>query len=178
MDEAVERAAAIMGMMEPGELQWLYEIAKSMNSIVEIGSYKGRSTYALLSGCPGPVYAVDFFSCGGMWPDTDPQSDTWPAFFVNVGHFPNLHPVRMTSAKAAAFGPVPPLVDMVFIDGCHDFAAVFHDLNLWEPRATKMICGHDWDPLTPGVEEALKKFCGMEGVARGAGKIWHIKKER
>ena len=45
--------------MYPAELEWLYKAAKRMKSIVEIGSWQGRSTYVLLSGCQGPVMAVD-----------------------------------------------------------------------------------------------------------------------
>lgn len=178
MENPVEKAQKIFGFMEPEELEWLYEVSKRMDSIVEIGSYKGKSTYVLCAGCPGKVYAVDFFSCGGMWPDPDGSIDTWPAFEANVGHFPNLCPVRMTSGEAATFGPVPGMVDMVFLDGCHEKTAVLHDLALWTPRTQKLICGHDLNHEaktdTPGVGEALSEFFGMEKVARGPGSIWYV----
>jgi hypothetical protein len=51
----------IQGWMTRDELTWLYETAQTMQSIAEIGCWKGRSTCALLSGCPGTVHAVDHF---------------------------------------------------------------------------------------------------------------------
>ena len=47
--------------MTEAELQWLTERAAEASSVVEIGSWKGRSTAALLSGCKGTVTAVDHF---------------------------------------------------------------------------------------------------------------------
>ena len=50
---------AIDGWMDEKELNWLYTTALEMASVVEVGSWRGRSTSALLSGCKGPVFAVD-----------------------------------------------------------------------------------------------------------------------
>lgn len=51
----------IQGWMTVEELNWLLETGKAMESIVEVGSWKGRSTFAQCSsGCPR-VYAVDHF---------------------------------------------------------------------------------------------------------------------
>jgi hypothetical protein len=41
---------SIPGWMTEDELRWLHETAKSMASVVEIGCYQGRSTFALLQG--------------------------------------------------------------------------------------------------------------------------------
>ncbi len=51
----------IQGWMSLKELNWLYQQAKKCDSILEIGSWKGRSTHALLSGCKGIVTCVDTF---------------------------------------------------------------------------------------------------------------------
>ena len=79
MDEAVAKAQEIRGWMELEELLWLNQTAKNMDSIVELGCFCGRSTYALLSGCMehnaghpnGTVYAVDCHWCGTMYPFYD-----------------------------------------------------------------------------------------------------------
>ena len=177
MNDIITTADKIFGWMDPPELEWLYEAAKRMDSIVEIGSYKGRSTYVLLSGCPGKVYVVDPFSSGGYCGDPDPTVDTAPAFRANCGHFPNLCLFRMTSKEAASSNLIPPEVDMVFIDGDHARESVLLDLQLWAPRAKKLFCGHDWRTGgNPGVEAALNEFYGMNGVAHGAGSIWYIDK--
>ena len=51
----------IEGWMEQTELEWLYSIASEMESIVEIGSWKGRSIHALCTRCKGTVTAIDLF---------------------------------------------------------------------------------------------------------------------
>src|ERR1700687_1802823 len=49
----------VRGWMGFHELVWLFTMAQRMSSVIEIGCWKGRSTTALSSGCPGPVFAVD-----------------------------------------------------------------------------------------------------------------------
>ena len=49
----------IEGWCSPVELGWLKATAATMESVVEVGCWKGRSTVALASGCKGVVYAVD-----------------------------------------------------------------------------------------------------------------------
>ena len=51
----------IPGWMSAEELQWLFEQAGQHENIVEIGSWMGRSTHALLTGTKGKVIAVDTF---------------------------------------------------------------------------------------------------------------------
>ena len=167
----VDQAEKIEGWMSREELRWLYETAQKMDSIVEIGSYKGRSTYALLSGCKGPVYAVDPFNEGQIIHDSLVGKDTYDDFIKNVGHFPNLHARRMTS-EAAAADSLPPVVDMVFIDGNHEPDMVTKDLALWAPRARRLVCGHDYnDPQWPGVKQALNEYFPEE-VSAGPGSLW------
>jgi hypothetical protein len=158
--------------MDPEELQWLYETAQKMKSIVEIGSFEGRSTYVLLAGCPGPVYSVDFHYCGTMHPFQDNEIYTRPDLERNCGHFSNLVIVEMSSEEAAKSPLIPPMVDMVFIDGDHNFAGVFKDLELWAPRVNCMISGHDLCSETPGVAQALDKYFGLPRIARGPKTIW------
>ncbi len=179
MDNPVAKAQTIKGWMETAELEWLYEVAKRMDGgIVELGCHRGRSTYVLCAGCPGKVYAVDCHYCGTMYPFAGHAQHTLPEFLENVGHFLNLVPLEMHFAEAAILDTISPTVDMVFIDGDHAYESVLEDLHLWAPRAKKLLCGHDLNHATktdtPGVGEALEKFCGMRGVFRGPGSIWYM----
>lgn len=119
------------GSVDNLELAWLYEQSEKMSSIIEIGSLRGRSTKALLSGCKGKVYAVD------RWPGTEGHD----AFMKNVGHFLNVIPVWEFSSQAAKHLPN---ADMIFIDADHRYEFVLEDLKLWEPKAQILICGHDY----------------------------------
>lgn len=176
MDSPLDKAQEIRGWMSPEELAWLYETAQQMTSIVELGCHRGRSTYVLCSGCQGPVYAIDCHWCGTMHPFEGSEVYTYPEFMANVGHFPNLVPFEGHFADFVASELIPAKFDMVFVDGDHAEFSMLEDLRLWAHRARKMVCGHDFDAMTPGVEAALQKFYGMQGVQRGPGKIWFIKK--
>lgn len=151
----------IEGAMHPSELNWLYLTAKRMDSIVELGSLKGRSTYALLSGCKGTVHAVDNFKRG-----------TYKAFIDNVGHFENLKVYKMDSVKAARKFK-DNSIDMVFIDANHSYKSVRADINAWLPKVKKLICGHDYDPSWSGVVKAVNEKFGKIDKIKG---IWFYNK--
>lgn len=166
-------SAGIEGWMSEEELNWLSNTAKSMDSIAEIGSWKGRSTDALLRSCDGPVYAIDHWKGS---PDERLRehkealsSDIYQQFSNNVGHYSNLRVICGDSAEIAASIPE---VDMVFIDGAHDYESVKRDLLAYLPKARKIICGHDYN--WEGVNRAVTEVLGTGGkeVWIGAGSIW------
>ena len=180
----VDKAEKIQGWMTRPELEWLYEKAKTMKSVVGIGNFLGRSTYVLASGCnggEGKVYAVDPFIFDGNWTKDLNTSlkhgdDFMPEFLKNCGHFKNLIVVKKTSVEAAALDVIPSEADMVFLDGDHSYEAVMEDLKAWIPRAKKLLCGHDLnDPNYPGVRQALYEFFGADRVVSGPDSLWYIK---
>lgn len=176
----VDQAERIPGWMTRQELEWLYEKAKTMESVVEIGSFKGRSTFVLASGCNsgiGKVYAIDPFT--GVALKCNPMADgkpTFEDFIKNCGHFKNLTVLKKTSLEAAASEHVPAEVDMVFIDGDHSYEGLKSDLEIWTARTTKLLCGHDLDdPNYPGVRQALQAAFGADRIGKGPGSIWYLK---
>jgi hypothetical protein len=165
---------AIDGFMEAQELDWLYEQAKTKKTIVEIGSFLGRSTFALCAGCPGTVYAVDHFK-GSPEHQKDIEKgklDLYAMFMRNVGYMPNLKVLKMSSWEASQSPEIPPKVDMVFVDGAHDFISFMIDLIAWVPR-TRFVCGHDREQ--EGVPNGLRYYFGENGVknAKGDGSLWY-----
>jgi len=156
----------IDGWTTKEELNWLFKVASDKESVAEIGSWKGRSTHALLSACKGIVYAIDHFKGSPgeiLHKGIKPFSD----FKKNVGHFPNLKIYKMDSEKAVKkIG----IIDMVFIDGAHTYEAVKKDIEMWLPKTAKLICGHDFQ--WPGVQKAVtEKF----GFVHTCGTIWYKK---
>lgn len=164
----------IEGHMAAVELEWLYHTAKSMHSIIEIGSLIGRSTVALLTGCPGIVYAIDHFEgCPGL-EDFMAKYDIFEEFKRNTAGFDNLVICKGSSRDMSLISYIPKKVDMVFIDGAHDYESVRFDLDVWGPRAKKILCGHDYDQ--EGVPQALVDVIGSyDGLAR---RIWYKWVER
>lgn len=179
---------SIEGWMSPDELRWLKAAAARMDSVVEIGSWKGRSTHALASACKGPVYAVDTWQgspedlVGPNAPHAEAvYGDIFSQFMDNLKDCQNVEPIRGESSRVAAtFGPQigacrdedrPAFVDMVFIDGSHEYEAVKADIEAWGSKAQRLICGHDWD--RPGVQRAVKEAFGHRATL-AAGSIWQV----
>jgi len=153
----------IAGWMSDCELEWLCEKASQMDSVVEIGCWKGRSTHALLSGCLGKVFAVDHFQgnpgendIGGAHGEAK-TADIHEILLKNVGHFPNLVILKMDSVEASKLFNDKE-IDMVFIDGDHTREGFEADLNAWLPKCRKMICGHDI--TQDGVPKVLEGYKG------------------
>ena len=154
----------IEGWMLLAELQWLYHMAQKYKTIVGIGSWKGKSTHALLSGAirgGGQVVAVDHFKGAEGFQDSffveAQQMNMYHIFMSRVGHFPNLTVYKMSSEEAASHLPE---VEMVFIDGGHEPEEVEQDLDLWLPKTTKLICGHDYTNFD-GVKKAVNARFGL-----------------
>jgi hypothetical protein len=163
---------AIEGWMFPEEILWLRETAKKMpGGIIELGSWKGRSTKELLDS-GHPVTAVDHWQ-GSPDPNDETHQaqpeDIYAEFMANVGHYPNLTVLKMTSLEAA--GKLNgDQADMVFIDASHDYQNVKADIAAWLPKTRKMICGHDYAAGWPGVRRAVDEAF-PEGI-KVVGSIW------
>jgi len=149
----------IQGWCMDDELQWLFANAAEMESVVEIGSWKGRSTHAIATGCKGKVYAVDHFKGSPEEIETThieaQNNDIQAQFLHNMSYCPNVELWNMSSLEAAARFE-PKSVDMVYIDGDHSNQAFEADLKAWTPIAKKLICGHDF-PLVESVLIKLNK---------------------
>ena len=175
-ESPIDKAEKIPGWMTRPELEWLYEKAKDMESVVEIGSFKGRSTFALCSACPGSVYAIDPFNDPGNLGPVSDIGEIFEDFLKNVGHFTRLTVLKRSSSVAASTNHIPDKVDMIFVDGDHTYEGLMSDLKNWSPRAKKLLCGHDLDDkLFPGVRQALYEYFGADKVVSGPGSLWFIK---
>lgn len=166
----------IDGFMTLKELRWLFSHAKGKQSIIEIGSYKGRSAHALLSGCTdGTVYCVDPWE-SEFW--NDGANDhivpaTMAEFLENTKQFTNRVAFQATGTAAAErVGDV----DMVFIDGAHDYDSVVEDINVWLPKTRKIISGHDYGYAGwPDVKRAVDEIFGDR--VQTCGSIWFVELE-
>jgi predicted O-methyltransferase YrrM len=144
-----------------------------MRNVVEIGSWMGKSTHALLTGCRGTVYAVDHFKGSKeelwRWHKRALYEDIHALFMFNVGRFQNLVVLKMDSVDASKFF-ADKWIDMIFIDGSHLKENVIRDIRAWMPKCRKMMCGHDLHE--PGVLEALREL--KLKPRNNTGTIWSI----
>lgn len=136
-DEVAALANGIEGWLSEAQGRALFAAAArctGRGAIVEIGSWKGRSTIWLAHGARPrglTVYAVD----PHRGSREDPDARTFDAFIDNAsraGLLDTIHPLVMTSAEAADAVQGP--VELLFIDGDHSGAGARRDSQLWLPR--------------------------------------------
>ncbi len=158
----------IDGWMRFPELQWLYNTSKTMNTIAEIGSWKGRSTHALCSGCKGVVTAIDHFlgSKGEEQEHIEAKEEgdvIYHQFIYNTKDFRNLTVNRKDSEEAVKEYPDRHF-DMVFIDAEHTYEGVKKDIKAWKNKARILLCGHDFNDTWPDVRRAVIEELGYVDI--------------
>ncbi|MBS3731329.1 MAG: class I SAM-dependent methyltransferase [Desulfobacterales bacterium] len=138
------------GFLDPEEGGRLYELALSASRrgpCLEIGSYCGKSSLYLGSGCrknSGILFSIDHHRGsedqqpgeGYFDPDAyDPKAgrvDTFPLFrdtLVRAELEQTVVPIVSTSEAVARMWSIP--LGLVFIDGGHTDEAAFTDYNAW-----------------------------------------------
>lgn len=115
--------------------------------IVEIGSWKGKSTAALALGAARAhnptIYAIDPHK---ILPDEGYFEDTESEFFANikqVGVQNRVVSMIMTSEEAACGWQEP--IRLLWIDGDHRYESTQLDFSLWEPHLVEggILAMHD-----------------------------------
>ena len=167
--ELSTRLSTIEGWLFADEAWELYHSAASLGhptpTVVEIGSWKGKSTIALalglLESAGGNLYAID----PHMGSSESPALDTYADFLHNIKSAAVssvVTPLRMRSHDARErFRPAS--VDLLFVDGSHEYEDVLRDIDDWSPTLTDgAIIGFN-DPLSPGVCRALLQRVVVSG---------------
>jgi hypothetical protein len=131
--------------------------------IVEIGVFRGRSLCSIGPACRDRgihMWAID------PWYGLD---DLARAFIEAVAHFglrENVMTIRSPAHVAAPFF-APQSIDLVYIDGPHDYDNVMQDIRDWLPRVKPggWIGGHDYCSDWPDVERAVRATFGPDHSA-------------
>ncbi len=173
----IRNALNIQGFMYQAELEWLADRASRHSVIVEIGSWRGRSTRAIADNAPGIVYAVD------TWKGTSSELENmellrnhhpgWlrEEFNRNMEGLRNVTAVQMTSLEAATYLSNIRF-DMIFIDADHSYEAVKADILAWRPLLSEndLLCGHDYEKGFPGLVRAVRELLPEAHLANAEGK--------
>jgi len=158
--------AKIGGWLTEKEGFFLYSTARKVkkeNFIVEIGSWRGKSTICLgkgsIEGNKPKVYAIDPHVGSSEHQKKFGKVDTFDSFKDNIkkaGVDNYVTPIRDTSENAAKSFTDP--VEFVFIDGAHEFRFVRLDFKLWFPKIINggSIAFHDsWHYFGPHLASAI-----------------------
>jgi predicted O-methyltransferase YrrM len=170
----ISSAKKIDGWMSAGELMWLAQIASQSTNVVELGAYKGRSTYTLAQHTLGWVYVVDHWQGD---PNTPGGAHIRDEFYQNLEPFKEkLQVLEMDSKKA--WTPLSLLLttgaDLIFIDDNHEYEHVKWNVHLYRRlvRRGGILAGHDFG-VWPGVQRAVQEEFGRN-FSR-VQSIWWVK---
>ena len=165
--KVLDEAEKIQGWMSRAELEWLSRAAYESGSVIEVGSWKGRSTLAIALSTDGPVHVVDTWDGSPELPAMQAEAadnKVFQEFRKNAGALVTMH--RGDSVAQAAGLPT---VGMVFLDGGHTYEQKKADLLAYMPKATKLICGHDFPD--PHVRQAVVELLGDPQIVPGT-RLW------
>ena len=161
------------GWMHMEELDWLTDQASRSKTIVELGSYMGRSTVAMARSTSGTVYSIDAFKptlLSSERIEFAAEPNLFEKFKKNVSQCENIKWMKMDHADCQKTRWPEEVADMVFIDGGHEYEDAKRDIEIWKSRVKSggMLCGHDRN--FPGVYRAINEL--LPGWKPQAGSLW------
>ena len=145
LDRVLRAIAGVEGWLSRDQAEWLWRRALEVappGQIVEIGSYRGRSTILLAGAAPEgvEVVAIDPHSGNDRGPQqiegtaSEGEADH-QAFLANLrkaGVGDRVRHVRLPSADAG--GEVEGVIDLLYVDGAHRYAPARDDIRDWGAR--------------------------------------------
>lgn len=148
----------IPGWLDAKEAELLHRLAVNVTDgcIVEIGSYKGRSTLVLATAAKVPVYSIDPHIPSDNEQFGDADRIEWMQNILNAGVADKVRPINLKSSAVAKIWDEP--ISLLFIDGSHIYQDVLDDLMQWLPHVKigGYIAAHDSE--WRGVKAALCEF--------------------
>lgn len=156
-------ADAIPALLTALERQTLYRLACSLPpqaQIVEIGSFKGGSTYCLAAGAApngATIHAIDTFQSDNM-SESVQDDNTLAQFQRHTQPFAASIVIHQGLSQDRVGDLVPP-IDLLFVDGDHSWEGVTADLGLYTPlmRDNGILIMHDiaYPPCTKALKEIV-----------------------
>ena len=155
----------------------LDQFAKTLDGseiMVEVGSYTGESA-VVFARYVKKLVCVDPWSGGYDPADIASGCDyneVMQMFLARTKGCRNVSHIRMNSVEAAKSFEDGTL-DVVYIDGAHDYQNVKDDILAWMPKlkAGGILAGHDYGSHAPGVVKAVEKIIGKPSMVY-AEKTW------
>jgi predicted O-methyltransferase YrrM len=182
----VSRARAIKGWMSEEELCWLATQALYARTIVEVGSFRGRSARALADHTDGVVWCIDPWDGIYLRDDgavhTKINTAVYPEFCANLRDHIDSGRVVPVKAKSLDLDTLELLLadlgdgaDLVFLDGDHRRHIVTNEIVTYRSlvKPGGILAGHDYTHSDwPGVKEAVDAIFPQVNLC---GSIWWVR---
>lgn len=144
-EHALHRVSGVEGWLTDDQARSLFECAARVAApgrIVEVGSFRGRSTIVLALAAQAGVELVAIDPHGGgdrgpqeIGPDAERGDEDHAAFERNLARAQVRERVRHVRAfSQTALGEVDGDVDLLYIDGAHRYRPAREDIELWGAR--------------------------------------------
>jgi len=175
--EIKKLVSKVGGWVSDKEGELLYNLAKNCSGkgvIVEIGAWKGRSTIWLGKGSKRgnkvKIYTIDPHKGSSEHKETYGKVQTFEEFKKNIKNAKVddiVIAIVKTSEEAAKNFDKP--VELIFIDGAHEYNLVKLDFELWFPKVIDIgiMAFHDttgWPGPKKVVEELVYKSKNFRNV--------------
>ena len=160
----VKEYQSIDGWLSPREATTLFllaRITRANATVVEIGSWKGKSTYCLAKGLGGTgrLIAIDPFDASGEvgsveeYKTKSGKKDLCSQFEENLSIRGVLNVVETWKRYSKDFVGEVPEIDVLFIDGDHSIEGCKFDYKNYAPHVKSggLIAFHDYRPSREGL---------------------------
>jgi MiaB/RimO family radical SAM methylthiotransferase len=173
IDQIHQLVEGIEGWLTSAEGEMLFNFAMNLpkGNIVEIGSWKGKSTFYFACGLvkrgKGCIYSVDHHMGSieqqkrSKEPINTLNEFTENMRIRNVGHL--IKPLVMDSITASK--NLNDDIGLIFIDGSHDYESVKSDFEAW------------WPKLQDGGIIAFHDYISKDGVAKFLDEIMRTRRD-
>lgn len=174
LDVSLEEGAAIEGRLASREEFLLYMLARraaALGDTVEIGSFKGRSTWHLARGLADAGSAFRVVAIDPHLEGTEEQ------FEANIAS-PEIRD-RIEVRKSFSYDEAPDFgrpVGLLWIDGEHSYSAVRRDFDDWFPWVAEggWIAVHDTVNLWYGPTRLMRELLGRRNDLARVGVVGSI----
>lgn len=148
-------------------------------SVLEIGSWAGRSAIEFVKGGAGSVTCVD------TWEGSQNDEGTkvydgslgtpLEVFDRNTAHLADkIKRLVGRSPEVAHHHALSAKYDIVYIDAEHDYQSVVNDIAAWKPKAGVVLAGHDYHSFE-SVRQAVKDALPLDvPIVFEGSNVWAV----
>ena len=168
------------------ERERLVKLSQGRSVVVEIGTGFGDSAQLILQTIPkdGHLFTIDPLDgrSGGSVIEETSSKDFFLTIQEKLRPYKDRYTLIVGLSKMVSRFFLDRSVDMVFLDGAHDYESVMTDILSWLPKIREggIICGHDYEcPSTQCDPSLLIKYSVLDycaarhyGVIRAVDEIF------